>query len=99
MEYILFFSALTAQPFGPVETQCMYYHQEESNMSLKVGDLVSYQDFSAKWIGVVKRLIPGTDKRAVVCWIDPYSGKLDTSSVNSRDTRFRIEAEFNVQSR
>ena len=20
------------EPFGPVETQCMYYHQEESNM-------------------------------------------------------------------
>ena len=68
-------------------------------MSLKVGDLVSYQDFSAKWIGVVKRLIPGTDKRAVVCWIDPYSGKLDHSSVNSGDPRFRIEAKFNVQSR
>lgn len=68
-------------------------------MSLKVGDLVSYQDFSAKWIGVVKRLIPGTDKRAVVCWIDPYSGKLDVSSVNSGDPRFRIEAEFNVESR
>jgi hypothetical protein len=69
-------------------------------VSLKVGDLVSYQDFSAKWIGVVKRLIPGTDKRVVVCWIDPYnSGKLDTSSVNSNDTRFRIEAEFDVQSR
>ena len=69
-------------------------------MSLKVGDLVSYQDFSAKWIGVVKRVIPGTDKRAVVCWIDPYnSGKLDVSSVNSGDPRFRIEAEFNVQSR
>ena len=68
-------------------------------MSLKIGDLVSYQDFSAKWIGVVKRLIPGTDKRVVVCWIDPYSGKLDTSSVISGDPRFRIEAEFNVQSR
>ena len=68
-------------------------------MSLKVGDLVSYQDFSAKWIGIVKRVIPGTDKRAVVCWIDPYSGKLDVSSVNSGDPRFRIEAEFNVQSR
>ena len=77
-------------------------------MSLKIGDLVSYQDFCAKWndgagakkwIGIVKRVIPGTDKRAVVCWIDPYSGELDTSSVNSNDTRFRIEAEFNVQSR
>ena len=68
-------------------------------MSLKVGDLVSYQDLGAKWLGIVKRVIPGTDRRAVVCWIDPYSGKLDTSSVSSRDTRFRIEAEFNVQSR
>lgn len=76
-------------------------------MSLKVGDLVSYQDFSAKWnggigakwIGIVKRVIPGTDRRVVVCWIDPYTGKLDTSAVSSRDTRFRIEAEFNVQSR
>ena len=69
------------------------------SVSLKIGDLVSYQDFSAKWIGVVKKLIPGTGKRAVVCWIDPYSGKLDTSSVNTNDTRFRIEAEFNAQSR
>ena len=68
-------------------------------MSLKVGDLVSYQDLGAKWLGIVKRVIPGTDRRAVVCWIDPYSGKLDTSSVSSRDTQFRIEAEFNVKSR
>ena len=68
-------------------------------MSLKVGDLVSYQDFSAKWIGIVKRVIPGTDKRVVVCWIDPYKGKLDHSSVNSGDPRFRIEAKFDVQSR
>ena len=68
-------------------------------MSLKIGDLVSYQDSSAKWIGIVKRIMPGTDRHVVVCWIDPYTGKLDHSSVNSRDTRFRIEAEFNVQSR
>jgi len=68
-------------------------------VSLKVGDLVSYQDFSAKWIGIVKRVIPGTDKRVVVCWIDPYKGKLDHSSVNSGDPRFRIEAKFDVQSR
>ena len=68
-------------------------------MSLKVGDLVSYQDLSAKWIGVVKRLIPGTGKRAIICWIDPYNAKLDVSSINTNDPRFRIEAEFNVQSR
>jgi len=66
---------------------------------LKIGDLVSYQDFSAKWLGVVKKIIPGTDRRVVVCWIDPYTGKLDHSSVNSGDPRFRIEAKFNVQSR
>lgn len=68
-------------------------------MSLKIGDLVSYQDFNAKWLGVVKKIIPGTDRRVVVCWIDPYTKKLDHSSVNSGDPRFRIEAKINVQSR
>ena len=66
---------------------------------LKVGDLVSYQDYDAKWLGVVEKIIPGTDKRVVVCWIDPYTKKLDHSSVNSGDPRFRIEAKFDVQSR
>ena len=66
---------------------------------LKIGDLVSYQDFSAKWLGVVKKIIPGTDRRVVVCWIDPYTGKLDHSSVNSGDPRFRIEAKIDVQAR
>ena len=68
-------------------------------MSLKIGDLVSYQDYGAKWLGVVKKIIPGTDRRVVVCWIDPYTGKLDHSSVNSGDPRFRIEAKIDVQSR
>ena len=68
-------------------------------MSLKIGDLVSYQDFSAKWLGVVKKIIPGTEQLVVVCWIDPYTGKLDHSSVNSGDPRFRIEAKIDVQSR
>jgi len=68
-------------------------------VSLKIGDLVSYQDFSAKWLGVVEKIIPGTDERVVVCWIDPYEGKLDHSSVNSGDPRFRIEARIDVQSR
>jgi len=68
-------------------------------VSLKIGDLVSYQDYGAKWLGVVEKIIPGTDCRVVVCWIDPYKGKLDHSSVNSGDPRFRIEAKFDVQSR
>jgi hypothetical protein len=68
-------------------------------VSLKIGDLVSYQDFSAKWLGIVKKIIPGTDQLVVVCWIDPYTGKLDHSSVNSGDFRFKIESEANVQSR
>ena len=68
-------------------------------MSLKIGDLVSYQDYGAKWLGIVEKIIPGTDCRVVVCWIDPYKGKLDHSSVNSGDPRFRIEAKFDVQSR
>ena len=66
---------------------------------LKIGDLVSYQDYGAKWLGVVEKIIPGTDCRVVVCWIDPYTKKLDHSSVSSRDTRFRIEARIDVQSR
>jgi len=67
---------------------------------LKIGDLVSYQeDFGAKWLGVVKKIIPGTDKLVVVCWIDPYTKKLDHSSVSSGDPRFRIEAKFDVQPR
>jgi len=68
-------------------------------MSLRVGDLVSYEDFSVKWLGVVKKIIPGTDRRVVVCWIDPYSGKLSHSSVNSSDSRFRIKAKIDVQDR
>ena len=68
-------------------------------MPLKIGDLVSYQDYGAKWLGVVEKIIPGTDCRVVVCWIDPYTKKLDHSSVSSRDTRFRIEARIDVQSR
>ena len=68
-------------------------------MSLKVGDLISYQSFSVKWIGIVEKIIPGTDCRVVVCWIDPYTKKLDHSSVNSGDPRFRIEARIDVQSR
>ena len=68
-------------------------------MSLKIGDLVSYQYYGAKWLGVVEKIIPGTDCRVVVCWIDPYTKKLDHSSVNSCDPRFRIEAKINVQSR
>jgi len=68
-------------------------------VSLKIGDLVSYQAVGAKWLGVVEKIIPGTDKRVVVCWIDPYTKKLDHSSVNSGDPRFRIEARIDVQSR
>jgi hypothetical protein len=68
-------------------------------VSLKIGDLVSYQAIGAKWLGVVEKIIPGTDKRVVVCWIDPYTKKLDHSSVNSGDPRFRIEARIDVQSR
>ena len=69
-------------------------------MSLKIGDLVSYQvDHGAKWLGVVEKIIPGTGGRVVVCWIDPYTKKLDHSSVNSGDPRFRIEAKIDVQSR
>ena len=66
---------------------------------LKIGDLVSYQDFSAKWLGVVNKIIPRTVRRVVVFLIDPYTGKLDHSSVNSGDPRFRIEAKIDVQAR
>jgi hypothetical protein len=68
-------------------------------VSLKIGDLVSYQGSGAKWLGIVKKIIPGTAHRVVVCWIDPYEGKLDHSSINAGDPRFKIEARIDVQSR
>lgn len=64
---------------------------------MQVGDLVSYQDLGEKWLGVVKKIIPGLSDLAVVCWIDPRNGKLNQTSVRTNDFRIKIESKANVQ--
>ena len=66
---------------------------------MQVGDLVSYQDLDEKWVGVVKKILPGFIQYAVVCWIDPRDGKLNQSSVHPNDIRIKIESKADVQPR
>lgn len=66
---------------------------------MKVGDLVSYQDLGEKWLGVVKKIIPGTEQLVVVCWLDPRNGKLNQTTVRTDDFRIKIESKADVQPR
>jgi len=70
---------------------------------MKVGDLVSYQDLDEKWVGVVKKILPGfiqyDVEYAVVVWIDPRNGKLNQTTVRTDDFRIKIESKADVQPR
>ena len=64
---------------------------------MQVGDLVSYQDLGEKWLGVVKKILPGFIQYAVVVWVDPRNGKLNRTTVRTNDFRIKIESKANVQ--